>query len=98
MAWFLYLIECADGSIYTGITVDVAARYAKHASGRGARYTRSHPPRCLLATVAYADRSTAAKAEYAIKCLTAFEKREYCLRLKAALSSGGEAQVLLKPD
>jgi len=78
MAWHLYLIECIDGSIYTGITVDVALRYAKHVSGRGARYTRSHPPRCLLATVEYPDRSTAAKAEYAIKRLSAAEKREFC--------------------
>ena len=43
-SWFLYLIECRDGSVYTGITVDVAARYAAHISGKGARYTRSHPP------------------------------------------------------
>jgi len=78
MAWFLYLIECEDGSIYTGITVDVALRYAKHASGRGARYTRSHPPRCLLATVEYADRSAAARVEYEIKRLTPEQKREFC--------------------
>ena len=90
MAWFLYLIECADGSIYTGITVDVAARYAKHASGRGARYTRSHPPRCLLAIVEYADRSTAAKAEYEIKCLSAGEKREFCRRVGSVFPSDGK--------
>ena len=77
MAWFLYLIECRDGSIYTGITVDVAARYAAHAAGRGARYTRSHPPLRLLATVEYPDRSTAAKAEYQMKLLTPVAKREF---------------------
>jgi putative endonuclease len=65
--WFLYLIECQDGSIYTGITVDVAARYAAHAQGTGARYTMSHPPRRLLAVFDYPDRSTASKAEYAVK-------------------------------
>ena len=43
-SWFLYLIECLDGSIYTGIAIDVAARYIEHASGKGARYTRAHPP------------------------------------------------------
>lgn len=80
MAWFLYLIECEDGSIYTGITVDVAARYAAHASGRGARYTRSHPPLRLLAIVEYPDRSTAAKAEYQMKQLTAIDKREFARR------------------
>ena len=80
MAWFLYLIECQDGSIYTGITVDVAARYAAHASGRGARYTRSHPPLHLLAVVEYPDRSTAAKAEYQMKLLTPLAKREFVRR------------------
>jgi putative endonuclease len=79
MAWFLYLIECKDGSIYTGITVDVDARYAAHASGKGARYTRSHPPQRLLAAVEYADRSAASKAEYAVKCLSPGDKRAFCL-------------------
>lgn len=79
MAWFLYLIECTDGSIYTGITVDVAARYAAHAAGKGARYTRSHPPLRLLATVEYPDRSAASKAEYRMKQLTARDKRAFCL-------------------
>jgi len=75
MAWFLYLIECKDGSIYTGISVDVAARYAAHAGGKGARYTRSHPPRRLLASIEYPDRSSAARAEYETKQLTPAEKR-----------------------
>ena len=79
--WFLYLIECRDGSIYTGITVDVMARYAAHASGRGARYTRSHPPRRLLAAIDYANRSTAASAEHAVKNLSPAEKRAYALLL-----------------
>ena len=74
-AWYLYLLECTDGSIYTGITVDVEARYAAHAAGRGARYTRSHPPARVLASFEYADRASASKAEYAMKRLTAFEKR-----------------------
>ena len=76
MAWFVYLIECKGGSIYTGIAVDVAARYAMHESGKGARYTRSHPPRSLLAAIACADRSAASRAEYRIKRLSPLEKRE----------------------
>ncbi|MFA5913513.1 MAG: GIY-YIG nuclease family protein [Burkholderiales bacterium] len=77
MAWFVYLIECRDGSIYTGIAVDVAARYAAHLSGKGARYTRSHPPRRLLAAIEYADRSAASKAEYRIKQMSPRDKREF---------------------
>lgn len=80
MTWFLYLLECRDGSIYTGIAVDVAARYTAHEKGKGARYTRSHPPRRLLAMIEYADRSTASKAEYAMKRLSAVEKRGFCLQ------------------
>jgi putative endonuclease len=76
MAWFVYLIECRGGSIYTGIAVDVAARYAAHVNGKGARYTRSHPPQRLLAAIEYADRSAASKAEYQIKRLSPGDKRE----------------------
>jgi putative endonuclease len=75
--WFLYLIECSDGSIYTGIAVDLAARYAAHAAGKGARYTRSHPPRRLLAAIDYPDRASASAAEYAVKQLSPAEKRAY---------------------
>ncbi|PZO08504.1 MAG: hypothetical protein DCF27_08560 [Lysobacteraceae bacterium] len=75
MAWFVYLIECQDGSLYTGVAVDVDRRYAEHAAGKGARYTRSHPPRQLLARFEHPDRSSALKAEYAIKQLSATAKR-----------------------
>jgi putative endonuclease len=78
MAWFVYLIECTDGSIYTGIAVDVPARYEVHVAGKGARYTRAHPPARLLATFEYPDRSAATIAEYRIKQLSAREKRELC--------------------
>lgn len=83
MAWYVYLIECRDGSIYTGIAVNVQARYAAHASGKGARYTRSHPPRRLLAAIEYADRSAASKAEYQIKRLSPGEKRALGRRHRA---------------
>lgn len=75
MAWFVYLIECRDGSLYTGVAVDVDKRYAEHAAGKGARYTRSHPPARLLARFEHPDRSSAQRAEYAIKQLSAGEKR-----------------------
>ena len=78
MAWFVYILECRDGSLYTGIAVDVAKRYALHAAGRGARYTRAHPPARVLASFEYPDRSTATQAEYAIKQLTAAAKRALC--------------------
>jgi len=88
-AWFVYLIECADDSIYTGITTDVAARYAAHCSGKGARYTRAHPPRRLLGWEAHEDRSSAAQAEYRIKQLKPREKRELAGRMASSNPSAG---------
>ncbi len=51
-SWFLYLIECADGALYTGIALDPAARYAQHQMGKGAKYTRANPPLRLIGTMA----------------------------------------------
>jgi putative endonuclease len=77
MSWYLYLIECEDGSLYTGIAVDPHMRYAAHCVGKGARYTRSHPPRELLLVVEFPDRSSASKEEYRVKQLSAVEKRRF---------------------
>jgi putative endonuclease len=85
-SWFLYIVECEDGSLYTGIAVDPQARFAAHLAGKGARYTRSHRPRSLLLTLAFPDRSSALKAEYHVKQMPAQEKR----RLATAGVWGGE--------
>ena len=79
--WYLYLIECADGSIYTGITVDVEARYTAHLNGAGARYTRSHPPARLPGCEPHPDRSAAPRAEYRAKQLSPTEKRRFASSL-----------------
>jgi putative endonuclease len=73
--WYLYMIECENGSIYTGIATNVASRYLAHACGKGAKYTRAHRPRTLLLAVRYPNRSVASKAEYEFKQLTAQQKR-----------------------
>lgn len=77
--WYLYLVECADGTLYTGITTDVERRLAVHASGKGARYTRSRLPLLLVASRAIGSRSQALRAEYAIKQLAREEKMEAVL-------------------
>ena len=74
--WHLYLIECADGSLYTGITTDVGRRFREHVSGRGGRYTRSHTPVRLVASRAVGSRSQALRAELAIKRLPREKKVE----------------------
>jgi len=76
--WFVYLIECRDGSLYTGISTDVERRYAQHLAGKGARYTRLRPPARLLARFEYPDRAAASRAEYAIKQMTPAHKRALC--------------------
>jgi putative endonuclease len=68
-AWAVYLLECADGRVYTGIARDPEQRYAKHLAGKGARFTRSNPPRQLLGWVWVADRSTALRLEIVWKRL-----------------------------
>jgi putative endonuclease len=75
MPWFLYLLECADGSLYTGITTNVDARFEKHLNGAGARYTRSRKPLRVLVSFELEGRSAASRAEYWVKRLSAAEKR-----------------------
>lgn len=82
MAWFVYILRCGDGSLYTGCTNDLPRRLEAHRSGRGAKYTRSRPPVTLAYREAAADRSAALRREAAIKRLTR--------RQKLALIEGGE--------
>jgi len=72
--WHIYLLECADGSFYTGIAIDVAQRFAAHQAGNGARYTRSHKALRLLASTPVGSRADATRAEMAIKRLPKAKK------------------------
>ncbi|BCM24123.1 GIY-YIG nuclease family protein [Methyloradius palustris] len=72
--WCLYLLECKNGSYYSGITNNLEARYATHLAGKGAKYTRANPPVRVLASKAYPDRSTASMAEAVLKKLPRAEK------------------------
>lgn len=72
--WVVYMLRCADGSLYTGCTNDLPRRLEAHGSGRGARYTRSRLPVALAYREEAADRSAALRREAAIKRLTRPEK------------------------
>ena len=74
MSWSVYLLRCADESLYCGIARDVEARLAAHAAGRGARYTRGRAPLTLLAARRYRDQGTALRVEAAIKKLPRAQK------------------------
>jgi putative endonuclease len=90
--WYLYLIECQDGTYYAGITTNVAKRYQTHVSGKGAKYTRARKPRRLLGARVYINRSEAAKAEWAIKQL---DKREKLGFLRALSDETGAPSTIL---
>ena len=66
-AWIVYLIECAGERLYAGITNDLAARFAAHRAGRGARFTRAFAPLRVVAASELPSRSEALKAEHALK-------------------------------
>ncbi|MEP7328544.1 MAG: GIY-YIG nuclease family protein [Betaproteobacteria bacterium] len=82
--WFLYLIQCRNGAIYTGIALNVAKRFAAHVAGTGARYTRSNPPVKLLAVIEYGNQKEASRAEWETKQMTAADKRAMIRRGSAA--------------
>jgi putative endonuclease len=74
--WYVYLVLCGRGAIYTGIARNVAVRYAQHVAGTGARYTRANPPSRLLVKFACLNQSEASRMEAAIKKLAATNKRK----------------------
>lgn len=67
MSYFVYLLECADKSIYTGITTDLARRLDEHKHGIGSHYTRAHGARKIIYREEFATRSAALKREAEIK-------------------------------
>jgi len=68
-SWFVYMLECAGGRVYTGVSPDVAARFASHRAGRGGAFTRSFRPRRILAAKRCGTRGQALKAEHRLKQL-----------------------------
>ena len=73
-AWFVYILRCGDGSLYTGITNDLIRRVEQHNAGTASRYTRSHLPVVLVYQEVQPSRSLALKRELAIKALSRLEK------------------------
>lgn len=79
ISWSVYLLQCRDGSYYCGISKDVQARFQAHVQGRGARYTRAHPPLRILGSRSYPDRASAARAEWQVKQLPRHRKLAWLL-------------------
>ena len=72
--WFVYLLRCADGTLYTGIAKDVSRRCQQHNAGTASRYTRSRLPVVVVHQEDHASRSLALRREAAIKALTRRQK------------------------
>ena len=72
--WYLYILRCGDGTLYTGIAVDVEKRFAAHCQGKGAKYTRGRGPLTLLYRETCGDHSRALRRELEVKALTRPEK------------------------
>ena len=73
-SWWLYMLRCADGTLYTGITTDVERRLAEHNSGKGAKYTRSRRPVEVVYREPCPDKSAALRREIAVKRLSRAHK------------------------
>lgn len=72
--WRVYLLRCADGTLYTGATNDLPRRLARHAAGAGARYTRSRRPLALVLEIPCRGRGAALRREAAVKAMTRAQK------------------------
>jgi len=82
--WFVYLARCADGTLYTGIALDVAARIALHDAGRGAKYTRGRGPLSVCATRRCRSKGEALRLELAIKRLGRERKERLTVQRRLA--------------
>ena len=86
MAWTVYILKCSDGSLYTGITNDLDRRMERHASGKGAAYTRSRLPVRLVYRERSRGQGEALRREWAVKQLTRAEKLRLIRRGRKATS------------
>ena len=84
--WVLYILSCADGTFYTGITNDLPARLKKHADGTGAKYTKGRGPFQIVYHEAQDSRSAALKRELAVKALSKAAK-QHLIQQQACVAS-----------
>jgi len=84
VTWFLYMVRCKDGALYTGITTDMDRRFIMHQSGKGAKYLRGKAPLTLVFQQKIGSHSAALKAEVAIKQLSKADK-ERRIQLASAI-------------
>lgn len=85
--WFVYLLRCADGSLYAGITTDLDRRLAEHNAGTGAKYTRARRPVALAWAEPATDRASASRREYAVRRASRAQKQALVAAFQASSTS-----------
>ena len=83
--WFVYMLRCSNGSLYTGITTDVQKRLKVHNAGKGSAYVRAHRPAKLVVFTIAESRSAASGLEYSVKSLSRVQKTVLARKWKAGL-------------
>ncbi|MBN4076675.1 GIY-YIG nuclease family protein [Mariprofundus ferrooxydans] len=91
--WFLYMIRCNKGQLYTGISTDVARRFAEHESGKGAKFLRGKAPLRLQFEQCVGSHSEALKVEIQVKKLSKKEKERLIIRQVSGLSAFASCSV-----
>jgi putative endonuclease len=86
--YYVYILRCEKNCLYTGITSDVERRFREHCEGKGAKYTKTHPPLGVEAVWEAVNKNDASRLEYRIKALTKDEKEDLILN--------GEKELVLK--
>lgn len=77
-SWWVYVLECHSGLLYTGIAKDVDARFEAHVNGKGAMFTKLNRPKRILGKARLGTKSKALRIEYALKQLSRAEKVQWC--------------------
>lgn len=96
-AWYLYLIHCGDGSIYTGVSTDVARRLDEHRSGKGARYLRGRGPLVLARKIRVGGKSAAFKLEWRVKKFSRARKQALIKEKIRIKDLGKKSKGIVKP-
>lgn len=83
---YMYVVKCADGTLYTGYSPDVEARVAAHNAGKGAKYTKTRRPVELMASAAFETKHEAMSAEWHFKCLSRAKKEALLARVETGVA------------
>jgi putative endonuclease len=82
MSFYVYILKCCDGSFYTGYTKDIDQRTKQHSTGKGAKYTKAHPPESLAYVEVFDNRGRAMRREREIKKLSHQQKQQLIVSQK----------------